>query len=46
MNAGGFGEYLMVHVKLIVLPLSTWRSGPPRIDAVGTVENIKEINNT
>lgn len=37
MYAVGSGLYLTAHVKLIVLPLSTCKSGPPRIVAVGTV---------
>lgn len=36
MYAGGSGLYLTAHVKLIVLPLSTCKSGDPNIAAVGT----------
>lgn len=36
MYAGGSGLYLIVHVRLMVLPLSTCKSGPPKIVAVGT----------
>ncbi|CAH2003645.1 unnamed protein product [Acanthoscelides obtectus] len=36
MYAGGSGLKRMEQVKLMVLPLSTCRSGPPSICAVGT----------
>ena len=38
MEAGGSGLYLIVQVKLIVLPISTCKSGPPKMVAVGTVK--------
>lgn len=40
MKAGGSGLNRMLQVRLMVLPLSTCRSGPPNIVAVGTVGNI------
>lgn len=43
MYEGGSGLYLMMQVKLIILPLSTWRSGPPRMEAVGTGKGYKEF---
>lgn len=45
MYAGGSGLYLTAHVKLMVLPLSTCKSGDPNMAAVGTVEWINEILN-
>lgn len=33
----------MAQVRFIVLPLSTYKSGPPKIDADGTVCGRKEI---
>lgn len=42
MCVGGSGLNLMMHVRLIVLPLSTYRSGPPSIVAVGTA-NLKKV---
>lgn len=36
MYAGGSGLNRIEQVKLIVLPLSTCKSGPPRMAAVGT----------
>jgi len=33
----------MMHVKLIMLPLSTCRSGPPKMDAVGTTNKYSKI---
>lgn len=42
---GGSGEYFTVHVRLIVLPRSIKRSGPPTTSVTGSVKNItkKEI---
>lgn len=37
MKAGGSELKCMAHVKFIVLPAPTYRSGPPSIVAVGTV---------
>lgn len=42
MCVGGSGLNLMMHVRFMVLPLSTYRSGPPRIVAVGTAK--KELS--
>lgn len=36
IDTGGSGLNRMAHVKLMVLPLSTYRSGPFNIVAVGT----------
>lgn len=40
MCVGGSGLNLMMHVRFMVLPLSTYRSGPPRIVAVGTAKEL------
>lgn len=37
MYAGGSGEYKTTQVRLIVLPLSMYSSGPPIISVVGSV---------
>lgn len=36
IEPGGSGPNRIVHVKLIWLPLSTYRSGPPKIVAIGS----------
>lgn len=37
MNAGGSGEFKMTHVKLMVDPLSMYKSGAPIISVDGSV---------
>lgn len=36
IEPGGSGPNRIVHVRLMVLPLSTYRSGPPNIVAIGS----------
>lgn len=42
MYAGGSGEFSITHVKLMVDPLSIYKSGPPIICVVGSANKINE----
>jgi hypothetical protein len=46
MYAGGSVLCLIVHVRLMVLPLSTCKSGPPKIVAVGTATRQEKEHQT
>lgn len=41
MYAGGSGEFSMTHVKLMVDPLSMYKSGAPIISVVGSVDFVR-----
>lgn len=41
---GGSGRYLTMHVKLMVEPMSIYKSGPPRIVVTGSVHKRKWVH--